>query len=269
MKTILTTLLASLLSCTALAVTLPDGFVYRAKCVPVKGVPHVTEIDVTLRLYETDSSVTPCWTGVFRDVPVVTNDLFQIWVSESAHDSSVAGEDTLEQVLWKGAANWIGVSFGACREAKPRRMIVTAPLVNSAVAAETVDAVSTVYDLVDCDTLAADSVRLGKLVCGTFSFGDVQDVRFNVMEMNARSVQLSRDADNAVLARSQSGWTEGVLETGSAVSNTFGKAVFLTIRSIDSLAAPFLSVPVPPGGAFVWQLSPATCSWRFTPIGAE
>jgi len=269
MKTMITLMLAAMAG-TALAVTLPDGFVYRASCVPVKESEVVSNIDITLRLYPAQDDVTPCWTGLFKNVPVATNGIFQIWVSESDHDATIADEDTLEQTFWQGRANWIGVSFGTCRESKPRRMLVTSPLVNTAVAAETLDPVSTVHDLVDCDALTTDNARLGKLVCGTLAFGDVKDVKFNVMEMNARSVQLNRDKDNAVLARSQSGWTEPVrLEPGSAVTNVFGKAAFLTLRSTDSLVAPLLTVPVPAGEAFVWQAAPAKCSWRFTPIGAE
>lgn len=269
MKTTLTTLLTLFLAGTALAATLPDGFVYRAKCVPAKPSVKLTKIDVTMRLYEQESSVTPCWTGIFKDVPVTTNNLFQIWVSEAHHDKTVVGEDTLEQALWKGAANWIGISFFSCRETKPRRMMVTTPLANTAVAAETIDPVATVHDLVDCEALTANETCLGRLVCDTLEFGDVQDIKFNIMELKAHSVQLARDSDNAVLARTQSDWRSGVLEPGSAVTNTCGKAAFMTLKSADSLVAPLLTVPVPAGEAFVWQSAPAMCIWRFIPIGAE
>jgi len=270
MKRTFTTYLKTLLSCTAMSVTLPDGFVYRARCESVEKSKVLSKIDVTLRFYAQENDATPCWTGFFKDVALITNGLFQIWVSEKAHDTSVAGEDTLEQVLWQGRANWIGVSFGACRESKPRRRMLTAPLANMAVASETLDGVATVQDLVDCDELTAETAWMGSLICGTFSFGDVKDLKFNIRSMSVRSVQLNRDADNAVFGRSRGAWTDPVrLEPGFAITNTYYKAAFLTIQSTDSMVAPLLSVPVPARKVFVWQAAPATCRWRLTPFGVE
>jgi len=262
---------ATLFAAVVSARTMPDGFVYRARCTPATSGEGPKTIDITLRLYETETSVLPNWTGVFASVPLVTNGLFQVWVSEAAHASSATGEARLEEVLQTGKAAWLGVTFAAGRECKPRRMLVTAPLANAAVLAETLDPSAVVGDLTGCESLVAGDATIATLTCDTLAFGDVSSGKFNLQKLNARSVTLYRDEGNRVLARSRGKWSEPtVLLPGAAITNELGRTAYLTIRSTDgSRTAPALTVPVPAGAAFVWQAAAATATWQFTALGAE
>jgi len=254
-----------------LAVTMPNGFVYRARCKPAtSGSATPKTMDVTLRLYDAEDTVVPSWTGYFPSVPLVSDGLFQIWVSEAAHFSKTLSEETLEKVLQTGKGTWLGVSFGRGRECQPRRMLVTAPLANASAVAARLDRTATIGLLDGCTTLTSAEAEVDTLVCDTFVFEAVEKSNLNCAELNVRSVTLLSDSGNAILSRSRSNWSEPVtLETGAALTNTLGKAAYLTIRSTESRTAPLLTIPVPAGGAFVWQAPKAKCVLRFMALGVE